>query len=87
MIPIEIRPNLELTPWDDISRDTAVGSIERVGLLPNGTSSGHPAFAMVVRLEDGSPVVVQTTWALMSAALRALAASPVGERDRMEHGG
>ena len=86
MIPLDIRPNLELSPWDDVSRETAVGALERVGLLPNGTSGGRPVFAMVVRLEDGSTVVAQTTWALMSAAVRALAASPVAELDRREHG-
>lgn len=86
MIPLDIRPNLELNPWDDVSRETAVGGVERVGLLPNGTSGGRPVFAMVVRLEDGRTVVAQTTWALMSAAVRALAASPVAELDRMEHG-
>ncbi|MDX3109690.1 hypothetical protein [Nonomuraea angiospora] len=86
MIPLDIRPNLELNPWDDVSRETAVGRLERVGLLPNGTSQGRPVFALLVRLEDGSTVVVQTTWALMSTAVRALAASPVAELDRMEHG-
>ncbi|MEV0616124.1 hypothetical protein AB0I81_22615 [Nonomuraea sp. NPDC050404] len=86
MIPLDIRPNLELNPWEGTGRETAVASLASVGLLPNGTSQGRPVFAMLVRLEDGSTVVVQTTWALMSAAVRALAASPVAELDRREHG-
>lgn len=88
MIPLDIRPNLELNPWEDISADGLVGqgTVARVGLLPNGTHQGRPVFMLLVRLEDGRQVVAQTTWALMQAAVRALAASPVAELDRMEHG-
>lgn len=86
MTPLDIRPNLELNPWDDVPADRLGGTVERVGLLPNGTSKGRPVFALLVRLGDGREVVAQTTWALMSMAVRALAASPVAELDRMEHG-
>ncbi|MEV1245143.1 hypothetical protein [Nonomuraea sp. NPDC049750] len=88
MTPLDIRPNLELNPWDAVpaDRDAGLGTVRRVGLLPNGTSKGRPVFALLIQLEDGREVVAQTTWALMQAAVRALAASPVAELDRMEHG-
>ncbi|WP_157251097.1 hypothetical protein [Nonomuraea typhae] len=88
MIPLQIRPNLETAPWDDITDDNLAdgGTIERVGLLPNATRRGRPAFVLVVRLPDGRAVLAQTTWALMEGAVRALGASPVADLDRREHG-
>ena len=50
------------------------GSITRVGNLPNATSAGKPAFQLLANMDDGSQVIVETTWALMQGALRALAA-------------
>lgn len=86
MIPIIITPNVELAPWD-LQGVPLVGhgTVERIGLLPHGTQGGRPTIALVVRLPDGRPVIAETTWALMEAAVRALAASPVAEFDRMEH--
>lgn len=50
----------------------AHGVIERVGNLPRGTASGKPAFQVLARLDDGSQVIVETTWDLMRMALRAM---------------
>lgn len=86
MIPLDIRPNIELNPWTDIpSGSIDDGLIERIGLRPNGTANGRPSIALLIRLPDGSPVIAQTTWALLRAAVRALDASPVAELDRLEH--
>ena len=89
MTPLEIRPNLDRDPWHDI-RITDVGSqsgrIERIGLLPDGTDAGRPTIAIVGRLGNGQPVILETTWALIRTAIRGLDASPVAEADRAEHG-
>jgi hypothetical protein len=83
-----ITPNIELNPWADLKDGAPYpgGVIERIGLLPNGTAKGRPTVAMVIRMEDGTVVVAETTWVLFNGAARALAASPVAELDRAEHG-
>ena len=48
------------------------GRITRVGNLPNGTAAARPAFQLMATMDDGSTVVVETTWALMRGALTAL---------------
>lgn len=86
MTPLSITPNCELNPWADLTRDQIIpGELERIGLMPDGTASGRPAVVLLVRLPDGTPVVAQTTWALLRSAVRALNASPVADLDRMEH--
>ena len=85
MIPLDIRPNMELNPWTDLSASVAAGAVERIGLLPQGTAAGRPSVALLIRLPDGTPVIAQTTWALLSSAMRALNASPVAELDRREN--
>jgi hypothetical protein len=81
MTPLDIRPDIEQKPWTDIPRDAPQGMLTRIGLLRHGTSEGRASVAMVVTLDDGTQVVAQTTWRLMNAAVRALAASPVGSEE------
>lgn len=57
------------------------GAITRVGNLPGGTSGGAPAFELIARLDDGSTVVVETTWRLMRTAMLALDAAWPEYRD------
>jgi len=86
MTPLDIRPNLEVAPWDDLTTDNCQGGrIERIGLLPNGTDQGRPTIALLIRLDNGTTVAAETTWALMNLAVRALNASPIAELDRREH--
>lgn len=83
---LDVRPNMELNPWYDIPGGSyGQGIIERIGLLPNGTANGRPTVALLVRMADGSAVLAETTWALLSSAVRALDASPVAELDRIEN--
>lgn len=85
---LTLTTNLDLDPWTDLAGhvdESRFGTIERVGLLPNGTSTGRPTIVVLVRLPDGSIVTGETTWALWTSATRALAASPVAEFDRMEN--
>jgi hypothetical protein len=50
------------------------GAIDRVGVLPNSTTGGHPSVQILVTLEDGTKVVAQTTWRNFSLAMVALIA-------------
>lgn len=75
---IEITPVIHDQAWagkfdgDREGRLPLVGRISDVGCLPNGTHNGAPVFELIGRLEDGSSVLLETTWALMRSALRAL---------------
>jgi hypothetical protein len=61
--------------WPEL-RDEAFGAgmATHVAVLPNGTSGGKPAVAIRGRLDDGSEVVLQTTWNLLYSAARAIEA-------------
>jgi hypothetical protein len=62
--------------WGELVQGSEVrhGRIDRVGNLPNGTAGGAPAFELMGKLDDGSVVILETTWAAMRVALRALEA-------------
>ncbi|GAB1823546.1 hypothetical protein [Herbidospora sp. RD11066] len=79
--------NLALNPWRDLRHTPAAGQgvVERIGLVPGRTAKGRPTVAMIVRLADGSHAVAECTWALLESAVRAMAASPVAELDRLEN--
>lgn len=85
MIPITITPDIERAPWTDLNEATTLqGTIERLGLLRNGTQQGRATVAMVVRLPDGTEAIAETTWRLFSLASRALAASPVAAEETLD---
>src|SRR5450759_5188730 len=44
------------------------GLISLVGNLPSATALGKPAFQLLVDMDDGTQVIVETTWALMRNA-------------------
>lgn len=48
------------------------GRIARVGNLPSATALGKPAFQLLAEMDDGTQVIVETTWALMRNAAHAL---------------
>lgn len=83
MIPLIVTVNLDIDPWTDLPPDIPFGTIERIGLLPNGTKEGRATVALVVRLEDGSLVGAQTTLRLLNTATHALLASPVAQMEGM----
>lgn len=79
---LDIRPNIELSPWDDIDRDQVLqGVITRVGVLPKATTGGRSTVAVAIVLNDGRTVVGETTLRLAAGAARALANSPLTPRD------
>jgi hypothetical protein len=82
MTPLTITPDIERAPWTDLDPEAVTeGTLERIGLLRNGTAQGRATVALVVKLDDGSHAVVETTWRLLRAAVRALSAGPVGSEE------
>lgn len=79
--PLDVNTNIQDGDWSDLPQPTLPGALIRIGLLRNGTSQGRAVVAMAVRLEDGSTVLVQTTWRLMRTAVAALEAGPVGSEE------
>ena len=83
---LQITTDIEATPWTDLeSPDREIGTITRVGLLPRGMASGRPTLSAIITMRDSTPVVGQTSWAMMRNAVAALGASPVAEADRERH--
>jgi len=82
VIPLSITTNLDINPWVDLKRDQIIpGTIERVGVLPNGTKQGRACVELFIRLPDGRVVVAETTLRLFSLAARAIAATPVAQME------
>lgn len=82
MTELAVRPDLSRDPWPDLQPAADAGrllqaSLDRIGLLPNGTTGGRASVALVATLPDGTPVVMETTLALFATAARALLASPI----------
>jgi hypothetical protein len=79
---LDIRPDMDQAPWIDINPFTVLhGSLERVGLLRNGTREGLASVSLAIRLADGRMVVAETTWRLFNIAARALASSPAAAEE------
>lgn len=88
MIPIDITPDIDASPWDHLSPevmplnpDGEPALLQRIGLLRNGTQEGRAVVLMQLTLPDGTTVIAQTTWRLMATAVRALEAGPVGREE------
>lgn len=88
MIGLTVTTNLELDPWTDLTpadlRHNPAGktaTIERVGLLPNGTESGRATVELLITLPSGERVIAETTLRLFRTMSAALLAAPVAELD------
>lgn len=72
MIPLTIHMNAEGayigTP------DAKHGMMTDIGFLENGTVKGNPSIAVRAKLDDGTVVIIETTWALLHNAHIAFAA-------------
>ncbi|MEX5637433.1 hypothetical protein [Parafrankia sp. FMc2] len=80
---LAITPDVERDPWTDITNPTP-GQLTRIGLLRRGTTDGRASAALVVELPDGTQAIAQTTWRVLQAAVRALAAGPVGSEETQD---
>jgi hypothetical protein len=84
MIPLSITTNLELDPWTDLQREDIIpGTIERIGILPNGTQQQRACVELLIRLPDGRTVIAETTLRLFNVAARAVAATPVAQMEEL----
>ncbi len=78
--PLEINLNGD-DAWPELrDKDFGAGMVTHVCVLPDGTSGGKPSVAIRGKLEDGSEVVLQTTWNLLYTAARAIEARYGGAR-------
>lgn len=72
--PLSINLNGD-NAWPELrAKDFGSGMATHVAVLPSGTSGGKPSVAIRGRLDDGSEVVLQTTWNLLYSAARAIEA-------------
>ena len=82
---LNVSTDIEQTPWVEVDPSTnQSGVVERVGLLRNGTRGGRATVALLIRLEDGSTVVAETTFRLWRIAVAAMKASPVALEETMD---
>ena len=66
---LTVTADLLADPWADVI-DPPFGDVERIGLVaPDG---GVPSVALLVRLEDGRPIVAMLSLALYAKASTAL---------------
>lgn len=77
MTPLTIIMNIEETRiLPDVTRHEdyrkAFGKAEACGALPNGTSGGLATVYVAGHLPDGTPVILETTLKLLTAAVNAL---------------
>jgi hypothetical protein len=85
MTPLHITVNLAANPWEDIPTETTEGTLDRVGLIPWGTTDGNPSVAMLITTPYG-PVFAQTTYKLFAMAARIFATTATGELTAEEMG-
>jgi len=50
------------------------GQLARIGVLPGGMKSGAPSVSLLVVLDDGRPVLAETSWRNLALAAVALIA-------------
>jgi hypothetical protein len=86
-----ITPNIDNSPWNDLmdrvhpdSMSAPLPRIIRIGLLPQGTTTGRATVSVAIELADGKIVFAETTLKLFRTASRALMASPVAEAEPVD---
>jgi len=78
MTTLDIRPDLEGSPWTDLEgMPHEHAEIERVGLLANATDDGEPAVVLLLKTEYGRPIVAHTTLKLARQAVAILRRAPL----------
>lgn len=78
MEALDIRLNIDAAPWADMLEEPSEynpdhhgGTLTHYAVLPFGTVGGMPSIALRGKLNDGTEVILQTTWALLYGAVRA----------------
>ena len=79
---IQVRLDVEAEPWVDLlDKPITMGKIKRAGMLRHGTKEGRATIALVGEMEDGTTVILETTWRLFKMAYTLMAASPVAAEE------
>jgi hypothetical protein len=73
MIHLNIRLEIEDGAWPDLA-GAPHGELERVATLKGGLQSGATSVTLVGRLDDGQPVVIETSLKVFLAAAVAVRA-------------
>lgn len=89
MIPITVTPDMSVNPWlenraeihDYANNHPGPAVVEKIGLLPEGTTSGRATVELLIRMPDGTVVLAETTLRLFRLASAALLASPIAEAE------
>lgn len=78
MTTLDIRPDLEGSPWSDLEgMPHEHAEIERVGLLADAVDDGSTAVVLLLRTEYGRPIVAHTTLRLARQAVAILRRAPL----------
>ena len=85
-------PNIDITmdfkdgDWRDLKAEhSGHGFIERAAVLPKGMASGRPSVALAIRLDDGSVVLAETSYALFRMVQTAFKNSRTVLADMEQH--
>jgi len=71
--PLDVRIELSEGEWA-AEGELLDGTIEAIGVLPEGTNRGKPAVGLLIRLSDGRAVGAWTTYNLFATAALAFRA-------------
>jgi hypothetical protein len=71
-------------PLHASQHDGTTATVAAIGLLRHGTANGNAVVMMRIELPDGQYVVAQTTWKLMSLAVKALAGTPIASEEVLD---
>lgn len=72
MIPLTIKMEGDGAYSD--TPDAKHGMLTDIAFLQNGTESGKPSIALRAKLDDGTVVILETTWTLLHSANNAFVA-------------
>jgi hypothetical protein len=89
VIPLSVTTNLDLNPWTDLRGNVDFlmdpegknATVERIGVLPNGTHQGRACVELLIKLPDGRLVIAETTLRLFRMAAAAVLATPTAQME------
>jgi len=89
MIPLSVIPDIDQAGGlPHVERDKLItetsAAVRSIGLLRHGTSEGRASVGLLIELPDGRQVIAETSWRLLSTAVRAMAAGPVGSEEVLD---
>lgn len=70
MTRLSITPNIEETPWPEAANAAELMTVDKIGRLPRGMSSGKSSVTIRMRDAAGNYFFGQTSLALLRGALQ-----------------